>query len=399
MTVEEFNEFFKSLNPTISRVGETSLMHFAHIDNFGEYLKREADFWRPYVNGEVSYIANRYAQLHNAFADLANQLATKQYDAARANLRSILDEIRAAPVNVVQSDSVLGKLIAAEYAENWQVASGMYAYFARKIDRNLLSNFDMFLGVLKAHWFRDGSRAIDATATSVVGKLENQVKSYDETFRAMFARAEGQIDDYKARNQEKAQAFDQTASERFSAFDAHFREQNDRFENLSKTYEEYLRLKGPARYWSELAKSYESKGYNWRNWAAAISGVFIGLLVAMLYNPPVLYELTQEFWTSKNIKGTIISAIVVSTFAYAIQFTVKLALSSFHLSRDAKERAQLTYFYLAMLKNGALQESERGVVMQSLFSRSDTGLLKNDAGPTMPANVMETLRPNKQGHP
>lgn len=58
--------------------------------------------------------------------------------------------------------------------------------------------------------------------------------------------------------------------------------------------------------------------------------------------------------------------------------------SNFHLARDAEEREKLTYMYLALISNGEFNEEERKIVLQSLFSRSDTGLLKEDSSPTMP---------------
>jgi len=63
---------------------------------------------------------------------------------------------------------------------------------------------------------------------------------------------------------------------------------------------------------------------------------------------------------------------------------MKFMFSNFHLARDAEEREKLTYLYLALISNGQFNEDERKIVMQSLFSRSDTGLLKEDSSPTMP---------------
>ena len=35
---------------------------------------------------------------------------------------------------------------------------------------------------------------------------------------------------------------------------------------------------------------------------------------------------------------------------------------------------------------GSIKEENRKLILQSLFSRTDTGLLKDDSGPTMPSN-------------
>lgn len=58
--------------------------------------------------------------------------------------------------------------------------------------------------------------------------------------------------------------------------------------------------------------------------------------------------------------------------------------SSYHLARDAEERHTLTYFYLALLKDSAAKEEDKNLILQALFSRVETGLLKDDSGPTMP---------------
>ena len=62
----------------------------------------------------------------------------------------------------------------------------------------------------------------------------------------------------------------------------------------------------------------------------------------------------------------------------------KLTFSAFHLQRDAEEREQLTHLYLN-LREGANDDVEsRRIILQSLFSRSESGLLSNETGPTMP---------------
>lgn len=66
-------------------------------------------------------------------------------------------------------------------------------------------------------------------------------------------------------------------------------------------------------------------------------------------------------------------------------------MSAFHLARDARERYQLTRVYLAMLKANAVDPEHRAIILQSLFSRADTGLLKHDSGPTMPTAMIGEL--------
>ena len=86
--------------------------------------------------------------------------------------------------------------------------------------------------------------------------------------------------------------------------------------------------------------------------------------------------------------------MIVSVAVYIIRLFVKLALSSYHLARDAKEREQLTYVYLALNKEKAIATEERNIVLQSIFSRADTGLLKGDSSPTIPDGVVSQILKN-----
>lgn len=66
-------------------------------------------------------------------------------------------------------------------------------------------------------------------------------------------------------------------------------------------------------------------------------------------------------------------------------------MSTYHLYRDAQERKQLTYLYLSLKKESDIPDADRHIILQSLFSRADTGLLKEDSSPTMPSGVLEKI--------
>jgi hypothetical protein len=85
----------------------------------------------------------------------------------------------------------------------------------------------------------------------------------------------------------------------------------------------------------------------------------------------------------------------ISFFAFAIRALTKAMFSSFHLARDAEEREKLMYVYLVMLKDRSVELTDRTLIMNALFSRSDTGLLKEDSSPTLPGtNLFTHVTPN-----
>jgi len=93
-----------------------------------------------------------------------------------------------------------------------------------------------------------------------------------------------------------------------------------------------------------------------------------------------------------SVKNAVILTILTSISIYMITLFVKLATSSYHLARDARERYQLTHIYLSLLKEDAIRDEERTIIIQSLFSRADTGLLKGDSSPTVPDSLGQIIK-------
>jgi Family of unknown function (DUF6161) len=168
------------------------------------------------------------------------------------------------------------------------------------------------------------------------------------------------------------------------AFSSKLDEYHSKIVELESTYGEKLRLEKPVDYWEELKKNYQEQGWSWTKWSIGISSVFVLLLLLLLYFFP---DWLKGMFHSDQLKGLIIFTLVVPTFTYLLHLFIKLANSAFHLSRDAEERKQLTHVYLALLKDKGVEETERAIILQSLFSRADTGLLKNDSTPAMPISA------------
>ena len=80
-----------------------------------------------------------------------------------------------------------------------------------------------------------------------------------------------------------------------------------------------------------------------------------------------------------------------SFFPLMISFSIYMCMSCYHQARDAEERSKLASFYLALIEKGAVTDKERALVINSLFSRADTGLLKGDSTPVMSQNVTELV--------
>lgn len=160
-----------------------------------------------------------------------------------------------------------------------------------------------------------------------------------------------------------------------------------RVSDLEHTYEELLRLKKPAEYWKTRAATLKTEGWKSIYWLIGLVVFACLTLYLLLWLTPEGMLLSFVKGNAQAIKWSIIYITFISFLAYGIRALNKVAFSSFHLARDAEEKEQLTYVYLALIKDNAVDEKDKNLILQSLFSRADTGLLKDDSGPTMPNDM------------
>jgi hypothetical protein len=158
---------------------------------------------------------------------------------------------------------------------------------------------------------------------------------------------------------------------------------------LENAYSEKLKLEEPAKYWDSRAKELKKQGW----WASGIAIAFVMLVciflgIVLTQTPDFIYASWFGEDKSAAIKWTMIYVTLISFIAFTIRALLKVVFSSFHLARDCEERHTLTYFYLSLLKDAKVNDKDRRLIMQSLFSRAETGLLKDDSSPTMPNDII-----------
>ncbi|MCB5359279.1 MULTISPECIES: DUF6161 domain-containing protein [Vibrio] len=180
------------------------------------------------------------------------------------------------------------------------------------------------------------------------------------------------------------------------SFDGHLHTWTETISELENTYEEKLRLKKPAEYWKTAAEKYRTQGFI----AAILLGVIclIALMVGIDFFKGWLTA--QELKLKLNtLQGAILFGSIAAVFTFIVRVLAKVTFSSFHLMRDAEEREQLTYLYLSLTHESEIDKESRDIVLQALFSRSETGLLSQEQGPKMPMAEMMSMvtKGNKNG--
>lgn len=164
-------------------------------------------------------------------------------------------------------------------------------------------------------------------------------------------------------------------------FDESLRTWSSTIDELEKTYEEKLRLDKPAEYWKKAARKYGIQGGLWS--LAVVALVVVGLAYFREFFMTWLQG--QDIGVQLNtIQGVILFGSIAAVYAFLMKVLSRLTFSAFHLMRDAEEREQLTYLYLSLSHETDVDNTSREIILQALFSRSETGLLAQEHGPTMP---------------
>ena len=262
---------------------------------------------------------------------------------------------------------------------------------------------DTLLGAFAAMDFQHSLHSRQIGKSSVSRHLNSSVKGLQEKADEMESYYAGQlselnrtVEELKGQIavflQEKQESWGNWHSKKDNEFINWFTAAKNTNESLEAAYRENLSLSVPATYWKDRKDTMSKHGY----WALAISTFLILSITGCLWyiltvTPDLLFKVLFGQDIATGIRWSITLVAFLAFAAVGIRVINKYMFSCFHLARDAEERLTLTQYYQSLLKEGHISEEERKLVIQALFSRSDTGLLKEDSAPTMPMDIVTNL--------
>lgn len=194
---------------------------------------------------------------------------------------------------------------------------------------------------------------------------------------------------------EKLHALNKKAGERQIVnqglnFDKQMETWKQELKELKDFYAEVLRWREPAKHWKKAAAEHRCQGIIW------ICALVLSVGIGLWFLSDFFYGWLQgkEIGINLNtLSGVVLFGSIMAIYGFFIRILSRLTFSSFHLMRDAKEREQLTYLYLSLSETDPSERESRDIVLRSLFSRSQTGLLANESGPSIPAEVIQAKSP------
>ncbi len=376
---KNLHEYFENNKIEIILYPDKMLKKINDFNQLFEFVNNEVMYWEPCTEGEIHNIRDYFIAILSSIESLRNSDEIKDIK----TIDTIIEKLSINNFPCIYSTAGFGQFLYSRYILHPEQAEAALNYLMKKEINNLYSEEYLIGFIHTVNWFNlQSSDYLD----NIQKSLEELKQFYIQSFDAQHSQSNKDIERYKTVFND----FLKESKSLITESDELIQLNKKELVVLEDTYKEKLKLEAPAKYWAELEDDYEKRGILWRRWAIFSSIVLMILLTCILYKLPD-YFIDSSGFTFDVIKGTIILTIIVSLGVYLIRLFVKLTTSSYHLARDAKERYQLTYIYLALLKDSELNEGQRNIVFQSLFSRADTGLLKGDSSPTLPDGMLQQI--------
>lgn len=403
---QEFTFKFPYISYEESVIGVEALMQFVmrQIEGFDK-IEDHA----PLLASSLRYFENLHSKIVS-WSDNEFKSSGYSYYDEKFGFGSIWDQINDNSNSVIPFNVPEAEFLRKAFVEHPKLYTGAAAFITDNVSSTQLKDTNYFSGLVLAYEFSNEGNALTERKTaerSLLEKLRNEFEvtlqesqdnlntqlaeadsSYSERTKAMDELRDEKREAFDNLSKEKAQNFDKWFEAKTTDFNTFDSEAKKKVDSLEKAYNDLLKLKAPAEHWKIRAQKLRRQGWIFASIIIALVLGIASCLYFLLWQTPE--GLLATFFSNDvtlAVKWSIVFITFISFLAYGIRALTKAMFSAFHLARDAEEREALTFFYLALLKESSVEQEDRVLILQSLFSRADTGMLKDDAGPSMPAGV------------
>lgn len=401
INTSEDASWFGQINISLNTIdGKKEIQSFVNIY---QYLSSEMDFLdSKKLPDEFEQVLDKYRRALGYMDQCINNIKSWSRPNFSSNWRKVeqlFGQVTIFPISEMPSTEFLLGI----FQKNPRNFKGAYDFLSRSLNNNSFQNADYFKGTIMGYEF---SSREDTELLSRKNHEKVSIGKIRSRFQKSIEEAELTIQHLEKTNQEfistHKKTCDSETEKRASLFDQWFQESKNGYaefntksksdlEELEKLYREKLKLEAPAKYWSDRATTLRKSGERWLIFLIVSILLAVAILSAILFfiADGTLKDLFDN--TGSAIRWSIVLITLISFLAYGLRIFSKLIFSSFHLVRDAEEREQLVYVYLALVKDKKIDETERHLIMQSIFSRADSGLLREESSPTMPGNIVDRI--------
>lgn len=375
-----------------------------------KYFKNQKELWEAKQN-----LPNVLQDSKRHFSQLTSQIESfiknhinwdednlqRQWNNLRRQLQNTNTIQNSTPV--LTADSPVTNFLLEVHSSFPRSFSSAFEYLTKNNVANI-NNKNHLIGYLLAYEFdlQDHTEILKRRNNEKISlglirnKFEERLNEAEKSIQEIVNNSRSKYEEYCSKldelEKQKEKLFDQWFSETTNSFNEFFNTSQKNAASMKELFRDGLRFAGPVKYWKERSLQMKKDGAKWMKWFTGSVILTAASIFTLLWLVPE--EMTASLFNGDPaaIKWTLLFVTFISFMTYGVRTFAKLTFSSYHLARDAEEREQLTHVYLALKKDANVEEEDRLIILQSLFSRADTGLLKDDSAPTMPIAFLENLR-------
>lgn len=338
------------------------------------FINNQRTFWQSFFSGAPNPIASFHAQINNLLDQAISHINNMTDENRIENSVTAISQLFIG-TPILYADGKVGKYIQQIANNDQTFARYLVGYFTKQIygyandpiafraifegmkfDSGIISNIDAekeALGELKAEW--EGQlntlRESFETTSSGIDTTRNDISTY-------FTNIQTQFNDFK------------TAKE-------------NEFKKVIDTYDQKLALQAPVEYWSERS----SMNYFW---AMILGIIFFASMMIVIGNFEPMAKDVSNAIDKKNYYPLLQFASLAVLGLWLLRIIIKIFYSKLHLAEEAKEKEMFIKTYLSLLRDtdGVQDESDRHLILQSIFTPSKNGIIQDDG---LPMNVIENI--------
>ena len=156
------------------------------------------------------------------------------------------------------------------------------------------------------------------------------------------------------------------------------------WEQARHDYLEQLKTETAVELWSERSNTHKENYKTFRMWTIGFG--LVGLVLSLLW---IFIGFAGVRWMLPNdvtaqVGSYVAGSVVIFTlFVWGLRVLVRSMMSEDHLSTDASARSAMAHTYLALIKQNAATDSDRTIILASLFAPVSDGIVKDDGMPVL----------------
>lgn len=349
---------------------------FKTKDELLKFLNDQKSFWQVFFSGTQhpintfnSHIGNQIDRMVQN-ADAINETNDSQ---SQNSLNYISNLFAETPI--IYSEGKNAKFVQQIAQKDQNFARYMVGYFIKQL-YSMNNDPLAFRAIFEGMKFEAGITSNIDAEKEALGSLKSEWDDNLTALKSAFEEANGQV----VQTQDTLTTYYNKLQIEFNTFKE---TKENEFKSVIETYDQKLALQAPVEYWKTRSV-----------WSYRIAGglgvlFFIAIWIILANFEPIAKDVASGL-TKKDYYPLIQFASITVVAIWLLRIIVKIFYSKLHLAEEAKEKEMFIKTYLSMLResNGIKDESDRHLILQSIFAPSKNGIIQDDG---LPMNVIENI--------